>query len=82
MRCEGGRGLHGNAKVREIMVTSAFASLGTSSPQYFRDHAMFLPWWELHLAIIKEASKALLEIPAIGSFSWYVLHHQPYTLLH
>ena len=82
MSCYDGHGLHGNAKVGKIVATYAFASLGTSSPRYFKEHAMFLPWWESHLAIIKEGSKALLEIPAIRSCLWYCLHHQLYTLLH
>ena len=41
-----------------MVATAAFTSLGTTSPRYIRQHAMYLPWRGSHLAIMLAGSKA------------------------
>merc|ERR1719238_979610 len=54
-----------------MVATAAFTSLGTTSPRYIRQHAMYLPWRGSHLVIIDAGSKAELVISATDSCSWY-----------
>ena len=54
-----------------MVATEALTSLGTTSPRYMRQHAMYLPWRGSHLAIMDAGSKALLVISATDSCSWY-----------
>ncbi|RVW63492.1 Retrovirus-related Pol polyprotein from transposon RE2 [Vitis vinifera] len=56
----------------ELVATSAFASLGTTSPLYITQQAAYLPWCGSHLAIIDGGSKTLLVISTTKS---YDLHH-------
>ncbi|KAI4367143.1 hypothetical protein MLD38_022913 [Melastoma candidum] len=53
-----------------MVATAAFTSLGTTSPRYIRQQAMYLPWRGSHLAIMEDGSKALLVISATESCSW------------
>lgn len=46
-------------------------SLGTTSPRYMRQQAMYLPWRGSHLAIMEAGSNALFVISATLSCSWY-----------
>ena len=55
----------------ELVATSAFASLGTTSPLYITQQAAYLPWCGSHLAIIDGGSKTLLVISTTKSCSWY-----------
>eukprot|EP00961_Rhodomonas_salina_P067415 905370-Rhodomonas_salina.2 len=54
-----------------MVATAAFTSLGTTSPRYMRQHAMYLPWRGSHLVIIEAGSKVALVISATDSCSWY-----------
>ena len=54
-----------------IVATAALTSLGTTSPRYIRQHAMYLPWRGSHLAIMLAGSNAALVISATESCSWY-----------
>merc|ERR1711991_1271707 len=54
-----------------IVATAAVTSLGTTSPRYMRQHAMYLPWRGSHLVSIDAGSKAALVISATDSCSWY-----------
>merc|ERR1719164_211455 len=54
-----------------IVATAALTSLGTTSPRYMRQAAMYLPWRGSHLDIIDAGSKAALVISATESCSWY-----------
>ena len=54
--------LYGHAKVGELVATSAFTSLGTTSPLYINQQAMYFPWRMSHLAIMEDGSNALLVI--------------------
>jgi len=53
-----------------MVATEAFTSLGTTSPLYMRQQAIYLPWRGSHLAIIEAGSKELLVISATESCSW------------
>ncbi|KAB2032070.1 hypothetical protein ERO13_D05G323333v2 [Gossypium hirsutum] len=53
-----------------IVATAAFTSLGTTSPLYIKQQAMYFPWRGSHLAIIEAGSNALLVISATDSCSW------------
>nr|KJB72676.1 hypothetical protein B456_011G189800 [Gossypium raimondii] len=53
-----------------IGATAAFTSLGTTSPLYIKQQAMYFPWRGSHLAIIEAGSNALLVISATDSCSW------------
>ena len=56
----------------DLMVTmDAFTSLGTTSPRYIMQHAMYLPWRGSHLTIMLAGSKTPLVISATLSASWY-----------
>jgi len=52
-----------------MVATAAFTSLGTTSPLYMRQQAIYLPWRGSHLAIIEAGSKELLVISATESCS-------------
>merc|ERR1719336_731070 len=54
-----------------MVATAALTSLGTTSPRYMRQQAMYLPWRGSHLAIMEAGSKAELVISATESCSWY-----------
>ena len=54
-----------------MVATAALTSLGTTSPRYMRQHAMYLPWRGSHLAIMDAGSYAELVISATDSCSWY-----------
>jgi len=54
-----------------MVATEALTSLGTTSPRYIRQQAMYLPWRGSHLAIIEAGSNAELVISATDSCSWY-----------
>ena len=54
-----------------MVATAALTSLGTTSPRYMRQHAMYLPWRGSHLVIIDAGSKTELVISATESCSWY-----------
>jgi len=54
-----------------MVATDALTSLGTTSPRYIRQHAMYLPWRGSHLAIMDAGSNALLVISATDSCSCY-----------
>uniref|UniRef100_A0A7C9EPA4 Uncharacterized protein n=1 Tax=Opuntia streptacantha TaxID=393608 RepID=A0A7C9EPA4_OPUST len=54
-----------------MVATAAFTSLGTTSPRYIRQQAMYLPWRGSHLAIMEDGSNALVVISATESCSWY-----------
>jgi len=53
-----------------MVATEAFTSLGTTSPLYMRQQAIYLPWRGSHLAIMAAGSKALLVVSATESCSW------------
>ncbi|KAG4112533.1 hypothetical protein ERO13_D13G167766v2 [Gossypium hirsutum] len=53
-----------------IVASAAFTSLGTTSPLYIKQQAMYFPWRGSHLAIIEAGSNALLVISATDSCSW------------
>ncbi|KAH8957316.1 hypothetical protein BDL97_07G086900 [Sphagnum fallax] len=54
-----------------MVPTEAFTSLGTTSPRYMRQHAMYLPWRGSHLAIMLDGSNTLLLSSDTESCSWY-----------
>merc|ERR1712167_158351 len=54
-----------------MVAKEALTSLGTTSPLYIRQQAMYLPWRGSHLAIMDAGSKAELVISATESCSWY-----------
>merc|ERR1719350_356427 len=54
-----------------MVATAALTSLGTTSPLYIRQQAMYFPWRGSHLAIMEAGSKAELVISATESCSWY-----------
>merc|ERR1719181_2138412 len=54
-----------------IVATAAFTSLGTTSPRYMRQQAMYLPWRGSHFTIIDAGSKTELVTSATESCSWY-----------
>merc|ERR1719152_832091 len=54
-----------------MVATAAFTSLGTTSPRYIMQHAMYLPWRGSHLVIMPAGSKTELVISATESCSWY-----------
>merc|ERR1719183_679504 len=54
-----------------MVATEALTSLGTTSPLYIRQQAMYLPWRGSHLAIMDAGSKAAFVISATDSCSWY-----------
>ncbi len=54
-----------------MVATAAFTSLGTTSPRYMRQHAMYLPWRGSHLVSMEAGSKAAFVISATDSCSWY-----------
>merc|ERR1712086_284123 len=41
-----------------MVATAALTSLGTTSPRYIMQQAMYLPWRGSHLVIMEEGSKA------------------------
>merc|ERR1712083_678164 len=53
-----------------MVATAALTSLGTTSPLYIRQQAMYFPWRGSHLAIMEAGSKAGLVISATESCSW------------
>merc|ERR1712224_787807 len=53
-----------------IVATAAFTSLGTTSPRYIKQQAMYLPWRGSHLTIIEAGSKQEFVISATDSCSW------------
>jgi len=53
-----------------MVATEAFTSLGTTSPLYMRQVAIYFPCLGSHLAIMEAGSKALLVISATESCSW------------
>merc|ERR1711862_1082557 len=52
-----------------MVATAALTSLGTTSPLYIRQHAMYFPWRGSHLAIMEAGSNAELVISATESCS-------------
>ena len=54
-----------------IVATEALTSLGTTSPRYMRQQAMYLPWRGSHLVIMPAGSKTEFVISATESCSWY-----------
>jgi hypothetical protein len=52
-----------------IVAIEALTSLGTTSPLYNIEQAMYLPCLGSHLAIIEAGSKALLVISATDNYS-------------
>merc|ERR1719188_1823892 len=54
-----------------MVATEALTSLGTTSPLYIRQQAMYFPCLGSHLAIMAAGSKAELVISATESCSWY-----------
>merc|ERR1719240_2297160 len=54
-----------------IVATDAFTSLGTTSPRYIMQHAMYLPWRGSHLTIMQAGSKTEFMISETESCSWY-----------
>ena len=53
-----------------MVATDALTSLGTTSPRYMRQTAMYLPWRGSTLQSIDAGSKAELVISATESCSW------------
>merc|ERR1719398_376282 len=51
--------------------TLARSPLGTTSPRYIMQHAMYLPWRGSHLVIMLAGSKHELMISATERDSWY-----------
>ena len=54
-----------------IVATEALTSLGTTSPRYMRQQAMYLPWRGSHLVIMPAGSKTEFVISATDSCSSY-----------
>merc|ERR1719440_812403 len=54
-----------------MVAIAAFTSLGTTSPRYIMQHAMYLPWRGSHLVIMLAGSKHELVISATERDSWY-----------
>jgi hypothetical protein len=54
-----------------MVATDALTSLGTTSPLYMRQHAIYFPWRGSHLAIMAAGSKHELVISATDSCSCY-----------
>merc|ERR1719377_515495 len=54
-----------------IVATAALTSLGTTSPRYIMQQAMYFPCRGSHLTIIDAGSKTELVISATLSCSWY-----------
>merc|ERR1719171_2659825 len=54
-----------------MVATAALTSLGTTSPRYMRQTAMYLPWRGSTLQSMDAGSKAELVISATESCSWY-----------
>merc|ERR1711868_110658 len=54
-----------------MVATAAFTSLGTTSPRYIMQHAMYLPWRGSHFTMQHAGSNTLLVISATESCSWY-----------
>jgi hypothetical protein len=53
-----------------MVAIEALTSLGTTSPLYIIEQAMYLPCLGSHLAIMLAGSKAELVISATESYSW------------
>ena len=53
-----------------MVATAALTSLGTTSPRYMRQQAMYLPWRGSHFTIWLAGSKQALVISATVSCSW------------
>jgi len=53
------------------VATEAFTSLGTTSPLYIKQHAIYFPCLGSHLVIIAAGSKQLFVISATDNCSWY-----------
>eukprot|EP00969_Alexandrium_andersonii_P195389 8631630-Alexandrium_andersonii.AAC.1 len=53
-----------------MVAMAAFTSLGTTSPRYIMQHAMYLPWRGSHLTYKDEGSKTDIVISATESCSW------------
>ena len=53
-----------------IVAIAAFTSLGTTSPRYSRQQAMYLPWRGSHFTIWLAGSKQALVISATLNCSW------------
>merc|ERR1712142_1129984 len=54
-----------------MVAMAAFTSLGTTSPRYNRQHAMYLPWRGSHFTIWLAGSKQAFVTSATVSCSWY-----------
>merc|ERR1712146_346798 len=54
-----------------MVAIAAFTSLGTTSPRYIMQHAMYFPWRGSHLVIMFAGSKHELVISATERDSWY-----------
>merc|ERR1740121_580750 len=54
-----------------IVATDAFTSLGTTSPRYIIQQAMYFPWRGSHFTNMADGSKKLMVISATESCSWY-----------
>merc|ERR1712216_827840 len=53
-----------------MVATAAFTSLGTTSPRYMRQHAMYFPWRGSHFTYMEAGSKTDMVISATESCSW------------
>jgi len=54
-----------------IVAIAAFTSLGTTSPLYNMQQAMYFPWRGSHLTIWLHGSKQALVTSATDNCSWY-----------
>merc|ERR1719421_1548450 len=54
-----------------IVATAALTSLGTTSPRYIMQHAIYFPCLGSHFTIIDAGSNTLFVISATDSCSWY-----------
>merc|ERR1712055_1275618 len=54
-----------------MVAMAALTSLGTTSPRYSMQHAMYLPWRGSHFTIWLAGSKQAFEISETDSCSWY-----------
>merc|ERR1712023_383548 len=58
------------ARLVLMVAMAALTSLGTTSPRYIIQQAMYLPWRGSHLTNIEAGSKTDIVISATESCSW------------
>merc|ERR1719273_2896773 len=56
-----------------IVATDALTSLGTTSPRYIMQHAIYFPWRGSHLTNMLAGSNTEFVISATDSCSWYAI---------